>query len=72
MTSNQKQYLLSKMTDIWHMIDTTSDPERVQRYLGKLDGIYMTLEMFGYRVVRNQKTGKREIITQAKYDKYYA
>ena len=71
MTSHQKEYILSKMTDIWHMIDTTSDPERVQRYLGKLDGIYMTLEMFGYRVVRNQKTGKREIITQKQYEKNY-
>ena len=71
MTAHQKEYILSKMTDIWYMIDRTSDPERAQRYRGKLDGIYMTLEMFGYRVVRNQKTGKREIITQKQYEKNY-
>ena len=72
MTNHQKQYLLSKMTDIWHMIDTTSDPEKVQRYLGKLDGIYITVEMLGYKVVRNWETGNREIITQAQFEKNYA
>lgn len=71
MSNQQKQYILSKMTDIWYMIDRTSDQERIQRYLGKLDGIYLMVEMLGYRVVRNWETGEREIITEAQYEKSY-
>ena len=72
MTNHQKQYLLSKLTDYWYMIDRTSDPEVIQRYLGKIDGIYTAVELFGYRVVRDWKTGNRIIITENQYEKQYA
>jgi hypothetical protein len=72
MNSYQKQYLLSKLTDYWYMIDRTRDPEVVQRYLGKIDGVYTTVELFGYRIVRDRKTGDRKIITESQYEKQYA
>lgn len=72
MNSHQKQYLLSKLTDIWYIIDRSGyDPEKTQRYLGKLDGIYTVVEMLGYKIVRNHKTGEREIITEKQYEKQY-
>lgn len=71
MSNHQKQYLLSKLTDYWYMIDRTSDHEVIQRYLGKIDGIYTVIELFGYRVVRDWETGERKIITEAQYQKHY-
>lgn len=72
MSSYQKQYLLSKLNDYWYVIDRTSDPERIQRYLGKIDGIYTVVEMFGYRIVRDWETGERKIITEKQFEKQYA
>ena len=72
MTNYQKQYLLLKLENYWYMVDRTSDPERFQRYLGKIDGIWTAVEALGYHIVRDLKTGERKIITDAQYNKLYA
>ena len=62
MTRYQVNSIESKVNDIWFILDHEQNEQKIARLCGKLDGIRMVLEMYGYTIICDPKTGMHKVV----------
>ena len=55
-------YIESKVNDIWYVLDREQNERKIAKLCGKLEGIRMTLEMFGYTTICDENTGLHKVV----------
>ena len=62
MTRSQVNYIEGKVNDIWFVLDREQNEQKISKLCGKLDGIRMVLEMYGYTIICDSKTGRHKVV----------